>query len=715
MLQNYTRMNQLPVPYPANPQQVAPSVTEPSAAFKSEVTKVMGTIVAFFAVYLLLVVLSIALSIACVYIGIMFMGFLRHWLAIVAGLGIISIGIMVFVFLIKFIFSVKKYNDAGTVTVTEAEQPVLFEFIRRLTKDTQTPFPKKIVLSSDVNASVFYNDSFWSMIFPVRKNLQIGLGLVNTLTLSEFKAVMAHEFGHFSQRSMKLGSFVYNVNKVIYNMLYENKDFAGFLSGWGNLHWAIGIFVQVTVQLVKGIQKILQGMYGLINKSYMGLSREMEFHADAVAASVSGSNSLVTALRKAEVSDVCYNSVLQKANDWLKDKASFTNIYDNHNTVMEYYAAEFKLPLENNAPVVTDSFLNRFQQSRVNIKNQWASHPSREDREAHLNKLNIEAAADNRPAWVLFSDAAALQQRLTSTLYETVPADVKQKQISNTVFKEQYLKEMDVFTLPEEYKGYYDSRSVSELDIEKLFNQETAVAVSEENFDRLFTDEKMALPKQLQANEGDVQLLEAIVARQVDIKSFDFDGEKYNTKDAAPLLEKIKDAAEQQQKQLQADDEQLAVFFYSAALLQGHTASVELKEKYRMHFANRKKTTEYTACCQRALDAMAPLLMGQSVSITGAEDMAATLRAESENMRTYLKEWMKTGVFNEVLSTKESVGKFINTQYRYFGGNSFFDVELRHLNELITESTGALSKYQFKSFKDILQYQLELYRAVVKQ
>jgi Zn-dependent protease with chaperone function len=46
-------------------------------------------------------------------------------------------------------------------------------------------------------------------------------------------------------------------------------------------------------------------MYGVINKNYMSLSREMEFHADAVAASVSGSENLITALKKLEISDAC--------------------------------------------------------------------------------------------------------------------------------------------------------------------------------------------------------------------------------------------------------------------------------------------------------------------------------------------------------------------------------------------------------------------------
>jgi hypothetical protein len=67
-------------------------------------------------------------------------------------------------------------------------------------------------LFGDVNASVFYDSSFWSIIFPIRKNLQIRLGLVNKIIEQELKAILAHEFGCFSQRSTKVGSFVYDVN-----------------------------------------------------------------------------------------------------------------------------------------------------------------------------------------------------------------------------------------------------------------------------------------------------------------------------------------------------------------------------------------------------------------------------------------------------------------------------------------------------------------------
>jgi len=61
----------------------------------------------------------------------------------------------VIVFLVKFIFAVSKDENPGRVEVTEQEQPQLFAFIRRLTAETNTPFPKKIYVSPDVNACVF--------------------------------------------------------------------------------------------------------------------------------------------------------------------------------------------------------------------------------------------------------------------------------------------------------------------------------------------------------------------------------------------------------------------------------------------------------------------------------------------------------------------------------------------------------------------------------
>jgi Zn-dependent protease with chaperone function len=696
--------------YPPGPVNVPLSVTSPSASFKKEVKKVLYSIILFFVVYLLLMLLSVLLAFACLYAGVFVMGNSGHILGLIAGLGIISMGIMVFIFLIKFIFSVKKHDESGTVPLFENEQPQLFEFIKQLTSDTQTKFPKKIVLSPEVNACVYYNDSFWSMIFPVRKNLQIGLALVNSLTLSEFKAVMAHEFGHFSQRSMKLGSFVYNVNKAIYNMLYENKDLGNFLTKWGSFHWTISFFVYLTIQLIKGIQKILQIMYGFINKNYMALSREMEFHADAVAASVSGSNNCITSLRKLEVSDVCYQTVIQKANEWLAENIRMENVYRNHNEVMQKYAEQNSLPVENATPLPDEAFFKMFQFNKVNVKDQWASHPPREERESHLQKLGVDAIKDSRPAWVIFKDAEALQERLTEFLYKTVPDYAQKESLNAAAFRERYQNEIKTYSLPPAYNGFYDNRQLNDMDVEDVCNRAGDTAVA---FSSLFSDEWAGVIKSLAGNEYDAMLLKGITEKQIITRWFDYDGEKMNVDEAPALLEKLNTEISRQKEQLQKQDETIVSFFYRAAIKNSVEDAQKLKEKYKDHLNNRKKADDFISTGQRIMDLLSPLLAGQSVDIPRAENMAQGLRAEGQTLKPIIKGCLDSGLYEKNKDLKEKAESFTASDYQYFHNTSFYDNELGALHLLVNETVPLIGSFQFKQFKAILEYQLDLYNKAV--
>lgn len=426
--------------YPPSPANADAKMLAPSASFKKQAGLAAGSIVLFFIVYILLVVVAAALAAACFYFGGMLIINMPRMFTIMIGLGIMALGVSVVFFLVKFIFSVSKNENASRIEIKEKEQPELFSFIRKLSKETGTPFPKKIFITSDVNASVFYNSSFWSMFFPVRKNLEIGLGLVNSLNISEFKAVVAHEFGHFSQRSMKLGSFTYNVNQVIYNMLYNNTGYTAFLNSWGNLNGYLAFFAGITVNIATAIQWILKKMYGVINKSYLGLSREMEFHADAVSASVSGGNNLISALSRLELASNCYNSALKNAGEWLKQKKATTNIFSNQLIILRSVAKEFQLPLKEGLPEVSYHFMQSFSQSRINYKNQWASHPTLEERKSHLDKAGVNISPDDTSAWHVFTDTNILQERVTENLYKNANTEEALEKCDSNYFEESYTK-----------------------------------------------------------------------------------------------------------------------------------------------------------------------------------------------------------------------------------------------------------------------------------
>ena len=103
-------------------------------------------------------------------------------------IGICLLALMLGIYLIKPLFSFHKNTKETRVEVFESECPELFETIKDIAKKTQCKMPKHVYLSPDVNACVFYDTSFWSIFFPIRKNLEIGLGLFDGTSIEEVKS-----------------------------------------------------------------------------------------------------------------------------------------------------------------------------------------------------------------------------------------------------------------------------------------------------------------------------------------------------------------------------------------------------------------------------------------------------------------------------------------------------------------------------------------------
>lgn len=105
-----------------------------------------------------------------------------------------------------FFFRKSTIDRSGWLEIAEEEEPKLFELIESISKEIGTNFPQKVYLGIGVDAMVFYDSNFRNLFFPSRENLMIGLGLVNSMSESELKAILAHEFGHFTQRSLNVYS-----------------------------------------------------------------------------------------------------------------------------------------------------------------------------------------------------------------------------------------------------------------------------------------------------------------------------------------------------------------------------------------------------------------------------------------------------------------------------------------------------------------------------
>ncbi|MEL7342257.1 MAG: M48 family metallopeptidase, partial [Bacteroidota bacterium] len=212
--------------YPPSPTQDTASLTKPKSAY---IWQIVFNLLAVF-LFLVLYFAMIAGTAYLVYLAIAYpltrVGRGNLFLKLLA----IAFAAMLFVFTIKFLFKKSSFDYPTRVELKPEEHPRLFQFLRKLTEETGAPFPKRVYVNEEINAMVFYNNPILSLFFPIRKNLLIGLGLINSLNLSEFKAVLAHEFGHFAQRSMKLGSYVYMANRIIHDMVFTRDRWDDLLA-----------------------------------------------------------------------------------------------------------------------------------------------------------------------------------------------------------------------------------------------------------------------------------------------------------------------------------------------------------------------------------------------------------------------------------------------------------------------------------------------------
>ncbi|OCX51456.1 hypothetical protein BEL04_15630 [Mucilaginibacter sp. PPCGB 2223] len=688
--------------YPLAPQGVDEKIFDTTPAFRAGVLKTTATIVLFVITYIVLLALAVCLAILCGYAGLAFYRMAPQFITAILGLGMAGVGVMVIYFLLRFVFTYAKTDTSRFIEVAESEQPGLFAFVRRISQETQAPFPKKIYLSDDVNASVFYDSNFWSMFLPVKKNLRIGLGLVNVINVSEFKAVLAHEFGHFSQQSMKFGVYVYNVNNVIYKMLYDNQSYADTLDSWARVSSYFRIFAYLTTHIISGIQAILRQVYIVINKSYSALSIEMEYNADAVAASVSGTVPLVTSLKKLNIGQVCYNNVLNYCHNSVPANLRSANFYLQQRMLLKLFAGEHNITVKNDDLQMSEDGTMFLSRSRITIKDQWASHPSLHDREKRLKELNLATNTITDSAWTLFAEAEQLQTSMTDKMYETVTFKAKPQMIDPDVF----IKEFDNLAagrFAEEYKGYYDSREIGPFDTGEVIKSDQGGYT----FNELFSDANCGLPARINSLKADIETLIKISDKATGIRSFDFDGVKYSYKRALDIQGQLTPELKAAEHELKELDKKVFAFFY-------HNVSpaekqAELEKHYLDMFAAEAETRHDLQLYNEVMNAMNPIYGERRFN--EIYSILLNVKFFEDKMLPRLTEVLeKAEKFDLTEYQIECIDKYLKSDRTYFTKPNFDNQAIAVFNKAMHAFAAAMADRNFVIKKNLLAVQLKTSR-----
>jgi Zn-dependent protease with chaperone function len=597
--------------YPPRPAGIPPDLTTPSKRYRWQVLVVLISLFLFLVLYLAMIGGAAYLFYASLLYRV-------EWdvtgALIWKGMALLGCGLLL-VFLLRGLFRRSQTESELLVEIVEKDQPTLFAFLRRLCEELKAPFPHHVFLSPEVNAAVFAHTSILSLFLPARRNLLIGLGLVNALNLTEFKAVLAHEFGHFSQKSTRLTRYVYTANPIMADIVYRRDWLDRLVARAGerllriaavvletaavDLRITLLLAVPIVLVVVLALplllplfclwlfRILLEGLYKAINFQNLSLLRQMEFNADLVAASVTGSDAPVHVLVRLQFA----TETLAFTRDELASAADHgvytRDLFYHHSRAAEYLRQYLKDPRRGDPPPLPEdpSVPSQvFRPENRDVLPMWATHPPHYEREQNLKRRYLRSTFDGRSSWILFREPETVRARVSERFYRAqfeVPADLC---LSDPEEVQAVIEgERTETTYAPCYLGAYDDRFIEPGDLDAL----TAFADREpwdteqlaQTHAALFDGE---LARWIEENRRRKQEEQTLAAVPPDV-DFEFRAQRYLSGDARRMRNQVRRELETDDLRWAELDRKVFLVHYHASRPLKREISRELVERYRFH------------------------------------------------------------------------------------------------------------------------------------
>ncbi|MFN8472961.1 MAG: M48 family metalloprotease [Anaerolineae bacterium] len=332
--------------------------------------------------FLILTVLAVYGGIAYVILRI---GFIPVYFMLALVVGAITSIIAV----VRSLFVRIRDTEPGR-SLTHAEAPRLWQVVEDVGKHVDSRPVDVIYLTPGAEIAVMERGNLWrKMRGTARRCLILGLAALPGMPLPQFQAILAHEYGHFSNKDTSGGTLANQV-QVSLMRLAEGLARRG-LARWYNPAW---LFVNV--------------YFGLFMRATRGASRLQEVLADRYAALAYGADNLIAGL---------LFTVRRGLNfDWEADYQIRLALQTQRDLANLYAVSE---------PTVNDAQKEISAAYEVVVNREtglYDTHPSLKDRIALLEKLPQMPAEAGQVSDVLelLPNYDALAQEMTQTVEQRI-------------------------------------------------------------------------------------------------------------------------------------------------------------------------------------------------------------------------------------------------------------------------------------------------------
>ncbi len=218
-------------------------------------------------------------------------------------------------------FGYRKRNEFGIV-ISDKDEPELMSIIRSVANDVGAKPIDQVIITPVSGVGVYLTGGLFHLLFGQTKRvLRVGMVDLSSLSVSEFKVILAHEYGHFSNKDTAWNSLTFTNVGILQNALESMPRPSGDKSS----------------NLYNGLCSINPVLWTLIFYRFVlsiftnGFSRIGEVLADKRAIETYGQKSFIDGLKKIARDQNIFNTFGSPgaiAKTMVNENKVITNLYE---------------------------------------------------------------------------------------------------------------------------------------------------------------------------------------------------------------------------------------------------------------------------------------------------------------------------------------------------------------------------------------------------
>ncbi len=306
-------------------------------------------------------------------------------------------------FLLLKPFVAQRHEKDFCYRIRRGAHPAFDALVDGIAKQMGMRPPTKIYVTAQVNAYASLGGGM-KAIFGRDLELMVGLPLVSNLTVSQLGGVIAHEYGHFSQRiGMRLGLLISMVTSWFYRAAFTRDKWDAWLEARMGRDGAFD--TTYIVRICNALRFILRMQAKLAVAVSSFTSRQMEYDADVPSIDFCGSEDFAeTSFRLAEI-NYAHDVAVGNCNAFWEERR---------------LPEDFPSFTASTLTMIDAEVLSEIREQELSQKAAWYhQHPSSAARIKRAKRRKVDGCVRiGAPATELFKDYAELAKLVTHNFYD---------------------------------------------------------------------------------------------------------------------------------------------------------------------------------------------------------------------------------------------------------------------------------------------------------